>query len=249
MKRMFFLLCLLVSPALEAQPAADALRAAIDHPERSAKDRERDTRDQSEQVLRFAGVKPGMKVLDVFGGGGYYSELLAYVVGTDGQVTLLNNPSYRSFAGDDYKTRFADGRLKVIEQRVVETGYMRLPDATYDLAIIVMSYHDLYYIDEASGWPAIDVKRFFQQLHRSLKRGGHLLIIDHAARAGSGSTAAQDLHRIDEQFAIRDITSRGFVLAKTWDGLRNPADAFDKLVFDPAVRGKTDRFVHLYRKR
>jgi predicted methyltransferase len=39
------------------------------------------------------------------------------------------------------------------------------------------------------------------------------------------------------------------VLEKTWDGLRNPADSVSTLVFDPAVRGKTDRFVHLYRKR
>jgi predicted methyltransferase len=37
------------------------------------------------------------------------------------------------------------------------------------------------------------------------------------------------------------------VLEKTYDGLRNKDDQLDKMVFDPAVRGKTDRYVHLYR--
>ena len=74
------------------------------------------------------------------------------------------------------------------------------------------------------------------------------LIVDHAARSGTGKDAAQDLHRIDEAFAQRDIESHGFRLEKTWDGLRNSADEHTKRVFDPAIRGRTDRFVHVYRR-
>ena len=70
-----------------------------------------------------------------------------------------------------------------------------------------------------------------------------------AAAAGSGSSAAQDIHRIEEAFAQRDIEGHGFKLEKTWDGYRNSADDLSKLVFDPALRGKTDRFTHLYRRR
>jgi predicted methyltransferase len=91
-----------------------------------------------------------------------------------------------------------------------------------------MSYHDLYYVDEA---------------------GGSLLIIDHAAAAGAGNSGAGKTHRIEEAFAKRDIESHGFRLEKTWGGYRNSADDLSKLVFDPKVRGKTDRFTHLYRRR
>lgn len=243
--------CLLVSLFL-ANPlwAADvAIEAAIANPARSAQDRERDVRDKAAELLAFAGVKPGMAIADIFGGGGYYSELFSYIVGPTGKVMLVNDVPYMQFAGEDFKRRFADNRLPGVERRVVEMGYMRLPENSLDLAVIVLSYHDLYYIDEAGGWPALDVERFFAQLRKALKRGGHFLIIDHAAAAGSGNAPAQNLHRIDEKFAIQDITRRGFVLEKTWDGLRNPSDDVSKLVFDPAVRGKTDRFVHLYRKR
>jgi predicted methyltransferase len=249
---MRFLRVFLVVLSIAAAPgwAADAaIEAALANPARSAQDRERDVRDKSAELLAFAGVKPGMAIADIFGGGGYYSELFSYVVGPSGKVSLVNNVPYVQFTAEDLKRRFADNRLPTVERRLVELGHMRLADQSLDLAVIVLSYHDLYYIDEAGGWPAIDADRFFAQLRKALKRGGHLLIIDHAAAAGSGNAPAQNLHRIDEQFAIRDITRRGFVLEKTWDGLRNPADSVSTLVFDPAVRGKTDRFVHLYRKR
>jgi predicted methyltransferase len=117
------------------------------------------------------------------------------------------------------------------------------------MIVIFMSYHDLYYVDEKDGWPAINASGFLDQLYAALKPGGHLLIVDHAAAAGSGNTVAQNLHRIDEAFAKKDISSHGFTLEKTWDGYRNSGDELTKPVFDPAVRGKTDRFTHLYRKR
>jgi predicted methyltransferase len=224
------------------------IAAAVASPARSDKDRERDAREKPAQIMAFAGVKPGMAIADVLGGGGYYSELFAHVVGPSGKVSLVNNMPYLQFARDGLKARFTEGRLTNVERRVVEAGYMQLGEKQYDLAVIVMSYHDLYHVDEKDGWPAIEAARFLEQLQRALKPGGHLLIIDHAAQAGSGASAAQDLHRIDEQFAIKDISRHGFVLAKSWDGLRNPGDDFGKSVFDAAVRGKTDRFVHLYRR-
>ena len=72
--------------------------------------------------------------------------------------------------------------------------------------------------------------------------------VNHAAKAGAGSSVALELHRIDEDFAIKDITGHGFVYEGHYDKLRNPADDRSKIVFDKSIRGKTDRFVHLYRK-
>ncbi len=67
-----------------------------------------------------------MKVADVFGGGGYWSELFGRAVGPTGSVTLVNNAPYWSFSKDDLKTRFADGRLKNVTPRVVETRALDL---------------------------------------------------------------------------------------------------------------------------
>jgi predicted methyltransferase len=248
MKALLMALSLTLSPAVFAVDAPDIYEAALANPARSDKDRERDAREQPAEVLALAGIRPGMTVADVFGAGGYWSEIMSYVVGPEGSVLLVNNAPYVEFAKKDLDTRFAGNRLSAVKRTVVDPADMKLASATLDAAIIVMSYHDLYYVDEKGGWPAIDAGKVLDQVQGALKPGGAFIIVDHSAKAGTGATAAQDLHRIDEDFAKKDLASHGFRLDRTFDGLRNPADDRSKLVFDPAIRGKTDRFVHVYRK-
>ncbi|MGH8251092.1 MAG: class I SAM-dependent methyltransferase [Steroidobacteraceae bacterium] len=245
----FAALALFAAPPVLAAETPDFIAAAIAASQRSEKDRERDAKDKPAELLTFAGIHPGMAVADIFGGGGYWTELMARSVGKDGRVTLVNNSPYVEFAKDDLKTRFVEGRLINARPRTVESCDLKLGKSAYDLVLIFMSYHDLYYVDEAGGWPAIDAAQFLGQLHAALKPGGILLIVDHAAAAGTGKTKAGDLHRIEESFAQADIEGHGFRLEKTWDGYRHSDDDKSKQVFDPAVRGKTDRFTHLYRKR
>jgi predicted methyltransferase len=228
--------------------AADSVYAtAVATAGRSDKDRERDQRDKPAEVLELAGFKPGMRIADIFGAGGYYSELLSYLVGPHGRVLLVNDPAYAAFAAEDLAVRFKGGRLPEIARLVVPNEDLNLGHGTLDGALIVMSYHDVYYQDKDK-FPRIDAATFLGQIHAALKPGAMFLVVDHSAVAGSGSAPAQTLHRIDEKFAIHDLESRGFKLVKTWDGLRNPADDRKLLVFDPAIRGKTDRFVHVYQR-
>ncbi len=240
---------LAASAATAADVAPDSVYArAVADPGRSAKDRERDAREKPADVMALAGFKPGMKVADIFAGGGYYSELVSDVVGPAGSVLLLNNTAYQQFAREQLKERLKDGRLANVKEMLVESCNLRLGQGDLDGAMIVMSYHDLYHVDEQGGWAPINAGNFLDQIHAALKPGGVFLIVDHAAKGGTGKDAAQDLHRIDESFAKRDIESHGFRLERSWDGLRNDADEHTKLVFDPSIRGRTDRFVHVYRR-
>jgi hypothetical protein len=83
-----FIAALLVG---QGAAAADRYDAAVNHPGRSAADIERDPKDQPARLLRLTGIGPGMHVVDVLGGSGYYSELLSYLVGPKGEVLLVNN--------------------------------------------------------------------------------------------------------------------------------------------------------------
>lgn len=235
----------LTAPAFAA--AATPIETVVADPARTEKDRERDAREKPVEVLTFAGVKPGMTVVDMFAGAGYYSELLAGAVGPTGKVLSVNNVPYAGYAKDGIKARFTEGRLTNVERRLVEASYMNLPPKSADLIVICMSFHDAFWIDEKEGWPEIDTDGFIDSMKRVLKPGGKLLIVDHNAPAGTGREMAGKAHRLNEEFAKKALTSRGFVLEKTYDGLRNKDDQLDKMVFDPAVKGKTDRYVHLYR--
>lgn len=227
----------------------DGIATSLAAPSRSADDRERDARDHPEAMLGLAGFRRGDTVADIFGGGGYYSEIISGIVGPQGRVLLVNNAPYDGFAKKGLGPRFADNRLSNVQYSIVSNEALGLGRNTLDGALIVMSYHDLYYTDPDNGWPAIDAAQFINQIVAALKPGGRLLIIDHAARDGSGKTDAQALHRIDEAFAISDFKAHGLEFAGSLETLRNRDDDHSKNVFDPAIKGKTDRFVHLYRKR
>lgn len=243
------LLAAIATTAPAAVRAVDPLyQRALAGADRSAKDHERDLRDKPAEVLAFAGFKPGMRVADLFAGGGYYSEILAGIVGPKGHVLLVNNPPYARYAAEDLAARFKDDRLPSIERRVAPSEDLKLGQATLDGALMVMSYHDLYFEDKDQ-FPRIDAGQFLDQIHAALKPHGRLLIVDHSALAGTGSAPAGTLHRIDEAYAIKDLQAHGFRLVRKYEGLRNAADDRSKGVFDPAIRGKTDRFAHLYEKR
>ncbi len=240
------LLILVTGCASSGMTSKNVLTDAIANPARSDADRERDLKDKPRQVLGLAGFNRGMVIADIFGGGGYYSEILSNVVGANGHIRLINNPQYDNYAKKGLTPRLADNRLPNVKYEVSSPADMKLGNNTLDGALIVMSYHDLYVAD--SDWPAIDASQFINQIVTALKPGGVLLIVDHAAREGTGKADAQTLHRIDEKFAIQDFKSHGLQFAGSIADLRNSSDDHTLNVFDAAIRGKTDRFVHVYKK-
>jgi predicted methyltransferase len=227
---------------------AALVAAAIANPARIAADRERDLRDHPQDVLSITGWGPGDRIADIFGGGGYYSELIASMVAPTGSVRLINNPPYDGFSKAGREPRLANNRLPNVSYEVLPPSDMQLGKSTLDGALIVMTYHHLYVADEKDGWPAIDASQFIDQIVAALKPGATLLIVDHQARPGSGKDDTQALHRIEASYAAADFRNHGLELVRTLDVLANPADDHSKNVFDPAIRGKTDRFVQLYRK-
>jgi predicted methyltransferase len=225
----------------------DRYDAAVNHAGRSASDIERDAKDKPAQVLRLTGIGPGMRVVDVLGGNGYYSELLSYLVGPKGEVLLINNSDFDGF-DRTWKERLGDNRLPNVTHRVVDLSSMDLGTASFDAALLIKVYHDLYWKRLTDGPPKTDAKRVLDQIAAALKPGGVLLIVDHSAKAGTGSSDADSLHRIDAVYARHDIESHGFKLVAHGEFLRDPSDDRTQISYKPPALGKTDRFVYVFRK-
>ena len=81
-----------------------------------------------------------------------------------------------------------------------------------------------------------------------MKPGGIVAIVDHVGPAGDTRALVEKLHRIDPATVKADMAAAGFVLEAESDMFANPEDDVNKLVFDPSVRGKTNRFVMRFRK-
>ena len=240
-------LCLRISVAVLALAAtlthADAFDDAVASTERPPSDHVRDANSQPAATLRFLGTPTAGTIVDLFAGGGYYSEILSRLVGANGQIYMHNNAAYLEFANDSARQRLAGNRLTNVVRYDRELEQIDLAEDSVDMVLMVMTYHDFYY--KTDGWD-LDPDRFFETAHRILKPGGVLAIIDHVGASGSGKTAAQELHRIDPAFAREDIESRGFKFEAASDLLENPEDGLDLNVFDPGIRGKTSKFVYKF---
>ncbi len=221
-----------------------AIRAAVDNPERTTKDREKDADRRPFDVLKFAGVAPGQKVIDIFSAGGWYAELLARAVGPTGQV-YMQNPSNARMAEKAAAERLADNRLPNVVRWDKLLNELALPPAYFDGAMLNLVYHDFYTLSD-------DVDDVLTDLYAGLKPGAWVVVVDHSAPAGTGKSFATDprgAHRIDETFVKESFAKAGFVLEAESDLLRNPDDDRQKAFFAPEMKGKaTDKFILRFRK-
>lgn len=241
-----------VESTAESKPAAVAATSvyedAVASSGRTDSDRERDAGRKPAQVLEFFAIEPGMTVLDMFSGGGYYTEILANIVGTDGKVVAHSNQAYARFVGDEPNVRYADERLANVEILMAENNELELPANTFDVVMMVLSYHDIYYESAENGWLKIDGPKLLAEFFNGLKSGGTLAVVDHYAAAGSPAETGGTLHRIDPSIVIAEIEAAGFVLDGQSDVLRNLEDDHSLNMFDEQIRGKTDRFVMRFKK-
>ena len=229
--------------AMAAKPVDYA--AMLSDPLRTDAMRKLDEGRMPAAVLAFAGVKPGQTVLDFMPGGGYYSLLLARAVGPTGMVFAANPPGENDAKAWE---PFA-GKVPQLHVMVMEIPAMQFAPRSLDLIFTNLNYHDLYWESEKYKFPRVDVPKALAGWFTSVKPGGHVVIIDHAGPAGGDPREVADrLHRIDPERVKADMAAAGFVLEAESPVLRRSEDDHSKLVFDPAVRGKTDRFMLKFRR-
>jgi predicted methyltransferase len=229
--------------------ASVAIDAALASPERPDADRGQDERRKAREFLEFAGIEPGMRVLDAFAASGYYTELLSRIVGAEGAVIAYNNPAYAEFAAKGIEARYAGNRLPNVQQITVDVDKLELPPRSLDAVIFVMSFHDLYWRPADGSWTPTDPLQLLRKLHAALKVGGGVIVQDHVAAPGGDAAKVVDtLHRIDPDVVRRDFKAAGFALESESPMLAHPDDDHTKGVFDPAIRGRTDQFVFKFRR-
>ena len=232
------------NPAVASPTIAAAAAASARNPDNVKLDEGR----KPTQVLAFLGLKPGMKVLDLFGGNAYWAEIMAPVVGPRGHDTVWEPTQ---FYNDKTKASFEAFAAKNPNVSIMVSPFEApdLPKNYADLVILNDNYHDTYWKNDKYKIPEMDPNAFLKAVYESMKPGAVIGVIDHIANANSDTRATVDkLHRIDPAVVKADFKRAGFVFVKSSDVLRNPADDHSLLVFDPKVRGKTDRFVFVFKK-
>jgi predicted methyltransferase len=219
--------------------------AAVSDPARPKADTDVDQFRKPAETIVFAGVKPGETVLEFLPGGGYFTRILAKVVGPKGHVYAYAGPG-RAGAPPAAAKTIADASGGVVTYTEGPLTSPKAP-APVDLVWTSRNYHD---VAAASARVSLNQAAF-----DALKPGGTYFILDHSAVVGTGDFAmnqpggpSQALHRIDENLVKLEVMKAGFKLVGESDLLRNPKDTRTTRVFDAAIRGDTDQFILKFEK-
>ena len=215
--------------------------AIIAAPDRSDADRKTDERRDPVKLLVFTGVQPGMRVLDMGAGAGYSTELMARAVAPGGVVYGQNPADLPERA----KARF-EARLQTPAARNIVSLVRPFDDPLpadlrdLDLITLLFFYHDTTYLN-------VDRAEMDRKLYAALKPGGTLVIADHSARPGDGTSVGKTLHRIEESALRREIEATGFKLVAEGDFWRHPEDSRDFSI-QPPPNKPVDEFVLKFQK-
>ncbi|WP_338692974.1 class I SAM-dependent methyltransferase [Bradyrhizobium sp. 26S5] len=233
---------LLAVPQVRAQDvAAPDYAAIVASPDRSDADRQVDQRRQPAKMLAFAGVKPGMTILDMAASAGYSTELLARTVAPSGKVYAQDSAAVlERFVKDKFDIRAKAPAMKNVVHVVRDYDDPIPPEVkNLDMITFFFFYHDITYLP-------VDRAAMNKKMFAALKPGGFLVIADHSAKPGDGTNVAKTLHRIEESTLKQEIEAAGFKLVAEGDFLHHAEDPRDIPVFKAPV--PIDEFVLKYQK-
>jgi predicted methyltransferase len=212
----------------QSQKASTAISAAVDGKWRNPDYKERDESRHPRESLEFWGLQPGMTILEVQPGGGYWTEILApFAHATGGQYYAtaadLDNPDTsegarkgrKEFEGKLASKPDVYGNPKFVNWGAKATP---LPENTFDFVLTARSVH---------GWLGNGIaEKVFKDLYRGLKPGGLLALEQHRGKSGKQDPDPSNGY-VSEARVIELANKAGLELVARSEINANPKDTAD----------------------
>jgi len=221
------LLGTLATPTVRAD---EQLQAALNGAQRTEANRSRDGWRHPAATLAFFGIAPGMTVVELNPGSGWYTEILAPYLKAQGQLTVgLVDPASEDEAD---RKNFARFQKKLTDNPAVfsqvKTAVFEppkklkfAPDNSVDMVLTFRNVHNWV------GFGDEQMTLLFKSVYHSLKPGGIFGVVDHRLPADQIQDASASSGYVSEAYVIRLAESAGFRLAGRSEINANPKDHAD----------------------
>jgi predicted methyltransferase len=216
-----------LSPA-SADEADAAIAAAVAGEHRSAEHRARDAHRHPAETLRFFGLQPGMKVIEMLpGADGWYTEILAPVLRDKGLLITevlppRAPPAYAKaqFEGFNKKLDAAPALYDRVERRTLDGSPLVLgPPGSVDMVLTFRSTH---------GWiRTAQFDEVYSAIFDVLRSGGILGIEQHRAPDDADVTESAKKGYVPQRHLIEQLELIGFELEESAEINANPRDTKD----------------------
>ena len=226
----------------DAHKGADAIAAAVAAPSRTPANTARDAYRNPAQTLAFFGVKPGDTVVELWPGGGWYTEILAPLAKAGGGTLYAAAPWERGLNRiKEWQTANPDlyGAIQLAEFPNGGAG-PKVPDGSADVVLTFRNVHNWRF------GGTDNTANAFKQIYAMLKPGGVLGVVDHRLNESDDAAKEEKSGYLRESSVIAFAEAAGFKLAEKSEITANPRDTkdYEKGVWTlpPTLReGDTDR--------
>ena len=219
---------LAVLVSIPARAADTSLQLAVEAPTRTPKFVARDSARHPAEELGFFGVKPNSTVVEIWPGGGYWTQILAPYLRDSGTYYVAAGVS----GGDKLEKYFApSGAFKAMlasnpavygHVRMTEFGAHHSDIAPAGSADFVLTFRNLH------NWMAEgDTDAMLAAINRALKPGGVLGIEDHRANTNAAQDPKAASGYVRQDYAIKIIEAAGFKLVASSEMDANTHDTAD----------------------
>lgn len=241
----------LLAALLLAAPAAahdhDPLAKAIAGAHRAEANRVRDSARHPRQTLEFFGFAPQQTVVEVYPGGGWYTEILAPAVRGQGKLVAAHFPAD---SDSEYMQRVRGEFLAMLAatpavyDQVEVIGYRFGAEnalGAAESADLVVTFRNLHGFHRSG-----QLDTFLADAFAVLKQGGALGVVQHRAPAGADADAGKQSGYLPQAWVIERAEAAGFRLDGSAEINANPRDTADHeggvWALPPVLRhGDTDR--------
>ncbi len=238
---------LIAAGSAHAQGIEPLLDKTLAGDHRSEANRARDKYRNPRETLLFFGMKPDMTVVEIWPGGGWYSEILAPVLRDNGKLYLAGNaienpklPAWQREAREKQEAAYAKRPAlygKPVFTSLGPPEYLAIaPAGSADMVLTFRNVHNW----SQQKTDSLVFKAFFE----ALKQGGILGVVEHRAHPGTPFELQIKSGYMTEAYVIELAEKAGFKLAAKSEVNANPKDTKDHpngvWTLPPMSRGRLD---------
>jgi predicted methyltransferase len=237
------LLALLPHSGWAQNDAASALKNAVDSPSRSSDERARDQYRHPIETLLFFGLKPDMTVVEIWPGGGWYTDILGPYLKDQGKLYAAVNKGENAA---EYQKKLADDPARFGKVTVTELDPPdKMQIAPAGSADMVVTFRNVHNWMRGGNGEAV-----FKAMYAALKPGGVLGVEEHRGDPSKPQDPKAASGYVREDYVITLAEEAGFILTGKSDINANPKDTKDYAkgvwTLPPTFRlGDTDKAKYL----
>lgn len=216
------------SVAAAAQDAATLIDKAMTGSHRADANKARDKYRHPKETLLFFGLEPGMTVVEITPGRGWYTEILAPVLRDGGQyyaavsAVTEKTPEAVKRSDADYRGMLSGtpGLYGKVKLSVLSPGALQVaPPGSADMVLTFRNVHNWAKAGTADA--------MFKAFHDALKSGGTLGVVEHRARPETPFQLQIDTGYMTEAYVVETAQKAGFKLVNKSGINSNPRDTKD----------------------